>query len=189
MAGRLIVVDGIDGVGKTVTAQYLASRLGGVYFPTPAEELRDARRYFAKRDQTAKYLFYLGALINSSVEIFQALLSSDVIVDRYIASTICYHKAAGALVSYVDWSNLPIVKPDFEFCLIVTDRQEWLRRISQRDGTDAKIAIDQDYRRFMVIARELSLFTESRGGITIDTSILLPDQVVEKILEYIHVVI
>ena len=186
MTGRLIVIDGIDGVGKTTTAKLLANKLNGIYFPTPNEQVKGIRDYFGQGNKTAKYLFYLGALINSSEEIFQLLYANNVVVDRYLASTICYHRVLGVAVDRIDWNSLPIVKPDFEFCLTVAERQVWLKRISSRENVGTKTAISHDFKKFMLIADEISSFTLKRGGTTIDTGELRPEQVLEKMLEVMN---
>lgn len=183
---KFIVIDGIDYVGKTTVANLLAKTIGGIYIYTPPKGLKRVRQYFNQADVTAKYLFYLSALMISSHEIKQALKTTHVIVDRYLATTICYHEVDGVNVEIVNWRMLPLVKPDYQFCLTISNRQEWLRRISERDGELARQKAKQEYQRFQRIAERMKNFTENQGGIIVDTYQLSPSQVAEKIFGIIR---
>jgi UMP-CMP kinase 2 len=183
---KLIAIEGIDWTGKTTVANLLAEEIEGVYIATPDVALKEARKYFDKRDQTAKFLFYLAGLIDSSCIIRQRLSSKNVVVDRYLATTICYHEAAGVNTSLVKWEKIPIARPDYQFCLEVQDKAEWLRRIAERDGEEEKEKTEKEYVRFMAIAKKMKNFIESQDGVAIDTSRLSPKQVVERMLAMIN---
>ena len=182
----MIVIEGIDGTGKTTVANIVAEMLGGAYIPTPAKEMREIRKHFNKGDPTAKYLFYLASLVDLTPYLFERLLQGYVVVDRYLATTICYHKAAGVQTEIIDWQKLPIVKPDIQFCLEVSDRKEWLRRIIQRDGHECAIKTEREFARLITIAKLIKEFILGQGGEVIDTSLMNPEQAAERIVEQIN---
>ncbi len=124
---RLIVFEGIDGVGKTTLCQKLKEALEmqgmkAVWY----EEGEDRYKGFnlikpfikAKAPIDASLLFYLASSIYKSRIIEKLLKKQWVLCDRYIYSTLAYHIIHGAdknlLSSLVD---LPIRKPDFTFLI------------------------------------------------------------------------
>ncbi len=179
---KLIVVDGIDGVGKTTVAKLLAEKMGGEYYKTPPEEYSQIREIFDSGEATAKYLFYLATLIHSSSLIWEKLEKKSVIIDRFIPSTICYHEVQGVNTDIVEWRNLPVLKPDFYFCLEVTKREEWQRRIAQREGKSMACKINSDYARFNSINTQIKKLILSLDGTVIDTTNSSVEETVNKIL-------
>lgn len=92
--GRLIAVEGLDGVGKTTLSRALAVALGATWTTTPGPELRGVRdaieRSFVGAPR-ARVHFYASTVLALS-ERAEARLDSgrDHIVDRYWLSTWAY---------------------------------------------------------------------------------------------------
>jgi len=98
---KFIVLEGVDGSGKTTAAHCLASRLGYEYIKTPGSIFTAVRPLFEDKSHiSARLYFYLGTVLYASQEI-KKFLNADkgVICDRYIYTTLCYQKAMGAYVS------------------------------------------------------------------------------------------
>lgn len=126
-----VVLEGIDGSGKTSLAQRVAERCGGVAYATPPDKYKKLRKSVdVNSDLLSHYLFYREAMIEASLEI-DAMLSEGkkVICDRYWLSTLVYHRAGNLVVDPADFSGL--VRPDLSVLLLVS-KAEQRRRTRER---------------------------------------------------------
>ncbi len=150
MRGRLIVIEGLDGTGKSTLARLLAADLGATCLASPSAELRALRSGLdAVLEQTprARQLFYAATVMHVS-ERAEPLLRSglDVVVDRYLLSTLAYAELRGRALDLDDvCSQLAI--PDFTLFLDCDDRLR-AHRITRR-GRET----DEDRRSLLEGAR------------------------------------
>lgn len=87
----LIVLEGLEGVGKTSLGQAAAALLDAEYVKTPPAQLNGVRAYIASLDNPAvNFHFYFAGLLA-----VQRQIGGDglVLCDRYLRSTIAYHDA------------------------------------------------------------------------------------------------
>lgn len=90
-----IVVEGLDGVGKSTVAKSLSYALGAVHLSTPSNEFDELRepleRAYFECDH-ARQLFYASTVVGVAEKV-RGLLSNEekVVVDRYWLSTQVYH--------------------------------------------------------------------------------------------------
>ncbi len=151
MRGRMIVVEGLDGTGKSTLARALAERLDAAWLASPCPELRDLRpdldRIF---DDTplARQLFYASTVMHLS-ERAEPLLASgrDVVVDRYLLTTLAYAELRGPAMSLAEVTEWLVV-PDVTLFLDCDDAVR-AERMSRRG-----ILTDED-RRSVVSAAPL----------------------------------
>lgn len=147
MKGKLVVFEGIDGVGKTTICHLLRDALWrekqirAVIFED-VEDLKsgfNSIKPFVKKHVPIQgsLLFYLSSAIYKSVFIKKLLRTSWVICDRYVYSTLAYHRVKGADTKFVDWQRVPIVMPDYAFLIIVADKNR-LRRVKMRKESTPK---------------------------------------------------
>jgi len=90
-----IVVEGLDGTGKSTISKALASAIGAVHLSTPQKSLSNARKIIDDEyeyNSHARQLFYASTVVNISQQI-ERLISQgkSVVVDRYWLSTQVYH--------------------------------------------------------------------------------------------------
>lgn len=98
---KFIVLEGVDGSGKTTAALRLAKEFNLEYFKTPGDIFAAVRPLFEdKAHVNARLYFYLGTVLYASQEIKKCLASKKMVIcDRYIYTTLIYHKVLGARVS------------------------------------------------------------------------------------------
>lgn len=103
MSGRLIVVEGLDGSGKTSASVALARALGARWATTPCAVLRTVRQHFdAAFDHSpvARCLAYAASVVavGEQAAAWRGQ-GHDVVIDRYWLSTLAYapREAAAAL--------------------------------------------------------------------------------------------
>lgn len=126
-----IVLEGIDGAGKTTLADILAKELGFESYATPPASFR------LRRDQVdrfgspeEKFQFFLEGVEVASNEIWDMLAQGrSVICDRYWMTTLVYHQILGVKVADEDFVNLLV--PDLTILLLVS-ADEQMRRLSAR---------------------------------------------------------
>lgn len=94
MTGQLIVVEGLDGVGKSTFAKGLAVALGALHRSTPGPELGRVRPVLEDclgHDRVARSVFYASTVLaEGSRARAERAAGRDVVVDRYWLSTRVY---------------------------------------------------------------------------------------------------
>jgi dTMP kinase len=129
MKNKLIVFEGIDGVGKSTIIRELKRRLTlrGIK-AICYEEVEDKKRGFNKIKSfirrkvpiESSLLFYLASSVYKSALISRLLKNSWVLCDRYVYSTLAYHRVNGVSRRLISrWADVPLKKPDFLFLLTV----------------------------------------------------------------------
>ncbi len=178
---KFIVLEGIDGSGKSTVSRLLAKSLGAKLVSTPPKGFGSARRAVDSHAQLqSRFFFYLSSVLFASETIEELLKTNHVVCDRYIFSTLGYHQSLGLKIDF-DLSSIKFTQPDFTFFLRIEDEVERQRRLRERmrfTKTDALID-DEKVRKKLV--REYSRFPM----IHIDTSNTSAQEVVMKIREHI----
>ena len=152
MRGRLIVFEGIDGVGKTTLSRLVASALGAVWMTTPDVDDRVVRERVDRAwyEPEARQLYYAGSVVHASGTIRRHLEAGrDVVVDRYWLTTVAYSEIGGSTL------DLAVV----EHALVAADatvfvqlpESERLARLSRR-GVSANDALSLRRSRELVAA-------------------------------------
>lgn len=183
-----VVLEGIDGVGKTTVGKALAATLKKRGMPTiflatppsPFDAL--AANVIEQCSIASRFFFFLSSLVHASNSIRQSLSSAAVICDRYIYSTIAYHRAFG-LQRIPNLDTLDIRIPDFCFLLSVGNEGVRRNRILARQGSspadlisieDAAWRVDvvDQFERFDLISIETDNLTPSEVASTIVDAIM-----------------
>jgi dTMP kinase len=133
---RFIVVEGLDGTGKSTIAKQLAESLDYQYKKTPSDTFQKARSYFDVPEISTleRISFYLADCLKLSMQV-QTNEELFLVVDRYFYSTLAYH-----LEQDPDLTRCfePLVKnlrkPDLVI-LLHTDFEISRRRIQERSAT------------------------------------------------------
>ena len=142
MSGRLIVVEGLDGVGKTTLSRALASVLDAEWTSTPGSAFDPVRPTIdaVLRDHPeALQLFYASTLLAASDRARRWLAEGrSVVVDRYWCSTVAY---AGLQGRSLDLGAIAerLVPADATLFVDLAE-EERVRRLRARGMTDADAA-------------------------------------------------
>lgn len=95
-----IVVEGLDGVGKSTTVRRVADLIGAEALATPGDDLELARRTLEptfEEHPDARMLWYASTVMLASDRIHALRRAGrGVVVDRYLLSTLVYGELRGA---------------------------------------------------------------------------------------------
>ncbi len=135
MGNKLIVFEGIDGVGKSTLCAELKKELKRKGIKAVLYEDFERNKVgfgvlksFIKQkvrplSVNSSLYFYLSSALYKSEVIKKLLKKSWVICDRYIYSTIADHVVGGVdKVIVPDLKKFPFLKPDFAFWVVVSDK-------------------------------------------------------------------
>ena len=150
MKPMFIVIEALDGVGKTTLVNDLAKSLSSVAMNTPGDKLRsvsDVVLDVLGDDQIARCLFYASSVIscgNKAREIVNR--GETVVMDRYWLSTIAYARARGVSEQFREVESR-VAYPDITVVLTL-DEAERVRRMAGRSTiTDAdRETLDENFR-------------------------------------------
>ena len=184
MKNNFIVIEGLDGVGKTTVSNLLAKRLGGVAYKTPPNIFQKIRKVISLKNPKFRFYFFLLSLFLASIEISILKRKQHVICDRYLYSTIAYHKAASVNVfsRFSFWKRF-ILRPDK--CFYLWARPEILeKRINFRKYNSIGDIIVRDDRELRVKIHKNFLELKYLFGLEIiDVSEINLEDVVNFILK------
>jgi len=131
-AHQFIVLEGISGSGKTELGKLLAQQIFGQYYTTPPEAFCISRKEIDENATLeARFWFYLASVVQASCEIDKILETQNVVCDKYILSTICYHRAMGLDVKIP--KGVTSLNPDHTF-LVYCDNDVRLKRLRASRG-------------------------------------------------------
>ena len=114
-----VVFEGLSGSGKTTVGQLVAEAIEAKFYKTPASVFHPIRDEIDRSaDNTARLFFYLAGVAQASTEILEILKGRNVVCDRYLLTTICYHRALGVPIDIPDSvCFVPLLKPDYTFLI------------------------------------------------------------------------
>ncbi len=163
--GFFVVLEGIDGAGKTTLAKKLAKDLKAQYITTPPDILgkEEIRKIMDNNVEAhTRFLYYL--LCNSYVsDKIRKLSSQNFICDRYIHSTLSIHSILNGIEFEINQFNF--AKPDLNIFLY-TSEEERRKRIEKR-GKNTKYDKIKENDKFR--EKYISYFKE-RNFTFVDTS-------------------
>lgn len=173
---KLIVIEGVDAVGKTTIARMLEEAFGYTYLYTPQAPFNIIRNLVEEmEDIDTRFFYYLSSVISVQPRL-KTLLSSGkkVVIDRYVHSTMAMHMALGAKVQSVNMRELPIVWPDVG--ILLTTRTDV--RIKRMESRAKQPTHDKKIERFIKEAEEAETIYRSFNDLSqIDTTDITIDQV------------
>lgn len=191
MKNKLIVFEGIDGVGKTTLSKLLQDTLVKQGFKTIRyEDIEEKNRGFNQIKPFIKtmvpinssLLFYIASAIYKSQRIEKLLKHNWVICDRYVYSTFAYHKIRNANMSLIpDMEKIPIRLPDFLFLIKVNDgiRLKRTKARSNNNAYDLKIKTNRN------LIGKMEKEIEGFKPTIIDNSYSTPTNIIEKIYKIV----
>lgn len=145
MKNRFIVLEGLDGAGKTSIGEYLAKEYGFKSVKTPNATFEQLRSYVDKQDVYTKLMFYYASNFDASQKIEQYMKDSNVICDRYFYSTLVYFAYFSGYtiqetLQLMEGLTGKLLLPDMVVYLTISDdarRKRLKERVIEKSSTDA----------------------------------------------------
>lgn len=182
-----IVVEGIDGVGKTTLTRLLVERLKqtssairfeDIDFENPTKPLK---RGIEAGDQDVSFFTYILSALHKDHRLREILAHHHVVADRSLASVFAHHAARGVDVEQVGLSRLNVLKPDYAF-LLTADEPTRRARLQTRGKLNAKdLRVNEPGSE---LARIEEVF-KRLVPIHIDTTTLSPEEVLARLWSYL----
>ncbi len=178
--GCFIVVEALDGVGKSTLVRDLAAALGGHAMSTPGEGIAAVRGAVLEGlgpDQLARCVFYASTVIAQGHRA-RAIVEDGrfVVMDRYWASTCAYARARGVTANLTVIEAI-IPRPDVIVHLVLEEKERLRRLFGRGDLTDADHETLAPAFRDRVLT-ELS----SRATVEVDVTGADRDEAVRRVL-------
>jgi len=133
-----IVIEGLDGSGKSTVSQGLAKKLSAELLTTPGSCFKDIRKQLDlifSNNTKARQLFYMSSVFKVSGEAKELItLGQHVVVDRYWLSTQVYHSwmSDGNHLKFHEVEH-ELLKPDLTVYLDLP-LDERIKRIQTRNS-------------------------------------------------------
>lgn len=179
-----VVIEGVDGVGKSTLGKVLAAKIGATLFSTPTEKYRRVREQVdEKANAEEHYRFYRDSVYDVADEINSAIQAGRrVVCDRYWLSTYTSHHLLGVEVSRNDFIH--IVQPDLTVLLTLNLGIQITRMLRRGMSVGDKKALGQQSELALEFYQNLLEF--SMPFIALDTGRFLPEccaEIVARALE------
>lgn len=192
--GLFIAIEGIDGVGKSTALEGLSQKIDAVtlspFSPEDAETFHFMFRNNASQEDI--HAFSLAALKSTSDKAEELLSQGEnVIIDRYICSSIAYYSAFtekfSEELSPQDIDALELIKPDCTFFLYMDDHNKWQERLTTRDELEEhEDDMSHENSEFKTtLMRTFMRFLQEGELESIEVSDLSPEEVVEEMENYL----
>lgn len=144
-----IVLEALDGVGKTTITKNLSMHYNYKALCTPGAKLKPLQQTILTalgESQTARALFYAATVQAEGKKAIDLSRSGQsIIMDRYRASTIAYAKARGVSLE-LNTILAQAAKPDLTILLSLNE-QERIQRLRNRDCNNEDLeTLDNNFR-------------------------------------------
>lgn len=196
-SGRLIVIEGCDGVGKSTAARILAEVYGAMSFSSPIDpktkERRGAVDKEAFNDPLNRFRFFRESNALDSAKYLRPNLAEgrNIVLDRYILSTIIGNMGLGMELPPEELLVVPdIVIPDATIFLSL-DPNIRAQRIAKRAAELGKAKTDNVIDNATDVQSRVSGLLDELteyGIIKVDTTGLEPMEVVSVIVDKLETV-
>ncbi len=182
-----------DWSGKTTQFDLLSQRFNAVKLSSHiSEEIKSIRWYIEElsRDNTDLRLsYYLMASIHDSEKAKKLLwIWKNVLTDRYIFSTLAYHRAMWSnFASSIELEKLDILRPDLTIYLDV-DEKERFERLNLRwdlSATDKHLENDRELLNRVLLEYERM----SSSMVRVDTTKKSIEEVFAEVLDNVNIVV
>lgn len=179
-----ILIEGLDGTGKTTTVKMLSEHFNSKIIKTPPEFISHLRNYCTKLKPNLREVYYNFGNFICSEEIKENK-KNYIIIDRYYPSTYSYIYGKDLNISTDIEVKFPIEieKPDYMFVLIIDEKERLKRLIKRGDMNEEEVLISQNN----LISERINTFYLKFGCVPIyinnDDS---PNDVLNKILKQIN---
>ncbi|MBR9972115.1 hypothetical protein [Magnetospirillum sulfuroxidans] len=136
---KFIVIEGIDGVGKSTVCRMVQSLIlkqGGLcelLYGVPEPYIEIAMKVPQVKSVYSRYNFYHASNLATADKVRDILHYSNVVLDRYCYSTFAYHRARGANIPPPVFTDSGLLKPHLSVLLKVGDEAIRQDRIEHRD--------------------------------------------------------
>lgn len=187
---KFIVLEALDGVGKTTLVHLVAERLGGLAMDTPGPVLRATAPAVLDalgEHQTARALFYAASVLAAGARANEVVREGQtVVMDRYWLSTLSYARARGVTV---DLTCIEGTVPPPDMTVLVTlDEEERQRRLLARGCTTAdRETMDERFReRVLSEMRSTARTPALRPTVEVNLTGADPDEAVERVLRILQ---
>ena len=187
MSNRLIVIEGLDGTGKSTLISSLCKQLDATLISTPPEMFDsrifegELREFFDATEQSRRREYYRSANFLASELALIALEKSHVIMDRYWPSTAAFSAMDESNPEWEELGTFPkgFVRPDTIILLTVSE-EERENRLKNRDElrTDEEIRLSSQKENRQRVLEGLLAFEP----IEIDTTNLDAQAVLQRAL-------
>lgn len=181
-----IVIEGLDGSGKSTVTRQLAQALEYEAYATPALPFAGIREKIDQQaDAQTRFLFYLASLSYASQNIKDLLLKTGVVCDRFLYSTLTYHYALDPALKALDVTGFNLLKPDIVFYLTASRKARELRREMRKQEYRALLELHEyNDEPFMKLVE--TEFLKMPDLLFIETDDKPPDKVVGEMLYHIE---
>lgn len=181
-----IVIEGMDGCGKSTITKLLANKINAIVYKTPPSELTSIRKHIdGCNEQYSKFFYYMACNFYASTQIQKNLgLGKSVVCDRYYYTTVSAYYDVLESLKLDFWKSIKVLtskffKPDFAFFLDISE-EERKKRIMEREDVSLD---DLESMDSSISHKNLEIY-KKMDLITIDTNNLSTDQVVDMIIRY-----
>lgn len=141
-APPIVVLEGLDGVGKSSTARALADAIGAIVLSTPPEEFAPFRAFFDARPPLRPGYYMAGNFIAAQKMAALSAAGRPVVCDRFYASTAAY--ALGKSLELppeggpeYEWPP-ELLRPTFMFQLVLPEAERLERRAGRADVAETR---------------------------------------------------
>lgn len=187
MSPRFIVLEALDGVGKTTLVRSLAQALGGVAMNTPGPALRALGPGLLAGigpDQSARAIFYAATVRAQGVAARRIVESGrSVVMDRYWLSTLSYARARGVQGPL---EALEPLLPPADLTLLLTlpesERQQRIHARGQATAADEETFNPAFRARVLAEMRAPTRPLGLRVDAEVDLSLAAPDLCLQRVL-------
>jgi dTMP kinase len=170
-----VVIEGLDGVGKSTVSRQLAKDIGANLFHTPDSRLDEIRPIFDNSSIATRTAYYYACNYLVSDQIEYQLKTKSAILDRYYGSTIAASYSHGLieesiLKNKVNEISSKLLSPNLIVHLELPENERISRMHNRGDEfnrDEKKLMIDHDFRnRFLKALDIVSNITINISGLT-----------------------